>query len=140
LEDVSEPLALLIIDVDEFKKVNDTYGHEVGDKALTKVGTLLAHFFKDEDFVIRYSGDEFVVVVINTTVDDAAVLQQKVRAINDILQTPEAHVPKLSISAGIAFSQGGYRESLFNQADKALYHIKANGRCGSFVYQKDFSR
>jgi diguanylate cyclase (GGDEF)-like protein len=137
---VSEPLALMIIDVDEFKKVNDTYGHDVGDQALSKVGTLLEHFFRDEDFVIRFAGDEFAVLVMEAIEDQAESLQQKVRAINDILQRPEAYVPKLSISAGIAFSPGGYRETLFNQADKALYHVKANGKCGSFVYKKDFDR
>jgi diguanylate cyclase (GGDEF)-like protein len=134
LENSSEPLALMLVDVDDFKKVNDTYGHEVGDQALSKVGTLLNLFFRDEDFVVRYGGDEFLVLAMNTGPGEADNLQQKIRSINDILQKPEGYIPKLSISAGIAFSTGGYRDSLFNQADRALDHIKANGRCGSFIY------
>jgi diguanylate cyclase (GGDEF)-like protein len=131
----SEPLALMLVDVDDFKKVNDTYGHEVGDQALAKVGTLLGLFFRDEDFVIRYGGDEFLVLAINTGSEEAVNLEQKIRSINDILQKPEQFIPKLSISAGIAFSPSGYRDALFNQADRALDRVKASGRCGSCIYQ-----
>jgi diguanylate cyclase (GGDEF)-like protein len=136
LANSTDPIAMLLIDVDQFKKVNDTYGHEVGDRALKKTASLLEHFFRDEDFVIRFAGDEFVVMILNAGEEDAPGLQQKIRAINDILQQPGEHVPKISVSAGIAFSPEGYQDALFRQADKALYTAKANGRCGSFIYKK----
>jgi diguanylate cyclase (GGDEF)-like protein len=134
------PMALLIMDVDKFKDVNDTYGHEVGDRALIKVGDLLMRYFRTEDHVIRFAGDEFLVMMEHTTSEDRYIIASKINQINDELQHPEAGLPKLSLSVGIAFSADGYHDDLFRQADLELYRAKKNGRCGysiSFPAQEE---
>jgi diguanylate cyclase (GGDEF)-like protein len=134
LKNSNQPIALLVIDVDRFKEINDTYGHKVGDKALMRVATTLMQGFRSEDYVIRYAGDEFVVIMTNFSIMGKHVIAAKVDGINTLLQNPTEDTPKLSISVGIAFSDKGFDESLFVKADKALYSTKKNGRCGYSFY------
>jgi diguanylate cyclase (GGDEF)-like protein len=98
---------------------------------------LLKAYFRDNDHVIRYAGDEFVIVMENTTDKEIDVIGARIDHINLRLKNTEDGVPPLSLSAGIAFSDTGYYEALFNQADKALYQAKTNGRCGYTVYTQD---
>jgi diguanylate cyclase (GGDEF)-like protein len=135
LKNLKQPIALLVIDVDKFKEINDTYGHKVGDKALIKVATTLTQGFRSEDYVIRYAGDEFVVIMTNFSTEGKHAIAAKVDRINTLLQNPTEDVPKISISVGVAFSECGFDENLFQNADKALYSTKEKGRCGySFYY------
>jgi diguanylate cyclase (GGDEF)-like protein len=134
LQESKSPIALLVIDVDNFKSVNDTYGHEMGDSALIKVANVLSSCFRNEDYVIRYAGDEFAVLMIHITIEDKEKIASRIKQINDTLQNSNDKVPKLSISAGVAFSPAGYEEELFSKADQALYHTKTNGRCGYTIY------
>jgi diguanylate cyclase (GGDEF)-like protein len=135
LKNLKQPIALLVIDVDKFKEINDTYGHKVGDKALIKVATTLTQGFRSEDYVIRYAGDEFVVIMTNFSTEGKHAIAAKVDKINTLLQNPTEDVPKISISVGVAFSECGFDENLFQNADKALYSTKEKGRCGySFYY------
>lgn len=130
-KDANEELALLIIDVDNFKTVNDTYGHEIGDLALKKVSSLLGECFRSNDFPIRYGGDEFVVIMTELTHEQKGVIERKLNYINETLQIDDAtEVPKLSVSVGVAFSAKGFSDDLFKRADNALYKTKQNGRCG----------
>jgi diguanylate cyclase (GGDEF)-like protein len=130
-----EPLAILIVDVDLFKHVNDGFGHEVGDRALKKVSSQLTEKFRSSDFVFRIGGDEFCVIMQKITPSDKDVISIKVDAINAELAKTDDKVPtKLSVSVGIAFSQFGYNEELFNKADKALYYTKEHGRKGYTFY------
>lgn len=126
----TEELAFLIIDVDKFKNVNDTYGHAVGDAALQKVASLLEECFRSNDFPIRYGGDEFVVIMTEISEEQKGVIERKINYINGELQKPSGEIPKLSISVGIAFSKHGFGDDLFEKADAALYTTKENGRCG----------
>lgn len=132
----TEQLAFLIIDVDVFKSINDTYGHDVGDQALIKVARLLDENFRKADYVLRIGGDEFAVIMEKTGPDRKQVISDKVNAINEILQHPEdeAVFPKYSVSVGIAFSEKGFHDNLFQETDQALYHTKENGRCGYTFY------
>jgi diguanylate cyclase (GGDEF)-like protein len=130
-----EPLAILIVDVDLFKHVNDGFGHEVGDRALKKVSAQLTEKFRSSDFVFRIGGDEFCVIMQKITPSDKDVISTKIEAINTELAKTDDKVPtKLSVSVGIAFSQFGYNEELFNKADRALYYTKEHGRKGHTFY------
>lgn len=131
------PLALMIIDVDHFKDINDTYGHETGDRVLKKVASVLAASFRAGDYIFRYGGDEFVGIVTNITEAQSGVIQEKVGRMNTILQTPEDGMPVVTLSVGVAFSETGYHEALFNHADKALYWVKRQGRCGCQFYKSE---
>jgi diguanylate cyclase (GGDEF)-like protein len=130
LKDSSVPVALLIVDVDNFKSINDNYGHRMGDKALTKVAKLLTKSFRPEDHVIRYAGDEFVIIMLNITSEDSEKISDRINSINTALTDTSDNLPKLSISVGGAFSESGYHDDLFLRADKALYDVKENGRSG----------
>ena len=134
LRDSAIPVALVLLDVDHFKQVNDKHGHEAGDRTLKKVAVLLTRTFRSSDYIIRLGGDEFAVVMPEMERRNLAVLERKIASVNMFLQIPEDGVPPVSLSAGIAFSQEGFREELFNQADEALYQVKAHGRCGCRVY------
>lgn len=130
-KNANEELAFLIMDVDNFKNVNDTYGHEVGDKALKYVASLLSECFRSNDFPIRFGGDEFVVIMTELTHEQKGVIERKLKYINDTLQNNEfTELPKLSVSVGIAFSAKGFGDDLFKRADTALYKTKEKGRCG----------
>lgn len=128
--DISQPFALLLIDVDVFKSINDNYGHEMGDKALIKVANLLKENFRSTDHVFRIGGDEFAVMMTPVQPDNQTIISEKIDNINHTLQNPTGDFPKYSLSVGIAFSDNGYNDELFRQADQALYHTKENGRCG----------
>ncbi len=129
------PMALLIIDVDKFKDVNDKYGHETGDRALMKIAKKLMAHFRDNDIIIRYAGDEFVVMMDNVTSEEEVMLAERIGKLNYDLQHPKDGLPKLSLSVGIAFSEKGYEDDMFKKADQALYQTKENGRCGYSVYR-----
>lgn len=138
LADEQAPTALLLADVDKFKNINDTYGHEMGDKVLKRVANLLAHSFRSEDLCIRMGGDEFAVVLRGDAPISEQRILSKIAYINQQLQNPDGDFPKLSISVGVALSPCGFTDRLYNQADQALYEVKNAGRCGcSFYKQSD---
>ncbi len=136
LRNPAKKLAFLLVDVDVFKAINDNYGHDVGDQALIKVANLLNDNFRKGDYVLRIGGDEFAVIMENTTVDKKQIIREKIDAINEILKHPEGDFPEYSLSVGIAFSVKGFHDELFNQTDSALYHTKENGRCGYTFYDE----
>lgn len=128
--------ALILVDVDIFKQVNDTYGHEMGDRILKHVAGLLKTTFRSIDHVYRIGGDEFAVIMVEMTSDLAYTIEEKVNYINGRLQNPEGDMPAVSISVGVAFAdRKNPGESMYTDADKALYRTKENGRCGVNFYQ-----
>lgn len=131
-----DPIALLIIDVDKFKLVNDGYGHETGDKVLQKVARLLEESFRSTDFPARIGGDEFAVIITDITEDLKSVIETKINAINEALLHPDDGLPEVSLSVGAAFSESGFSDDLYGHADEALYDVKKHGRCGLRFYQK----
>ena len=139
LSQAAKPLALLLIDVDVFKSINDTYGHEVGDQALINTANLLSRSFRTADYVMRIGGDEFAVSMEEMHEDRKGIIRDKISAINQSLQNPQTDLPKYSVSVGVAFSEEGYHDELFRQADQALYHTKENGRCGCTFYEKEIN-
>lgn len=130
LSQESYPLALLIIDVDSFKGVNDHYGHPAGDETLKKITRLLMESFRTTDIVSRIGGDEFTVIMSGLTPEYKNVIEDKVREINEALRIPgPGSCPKVSISVGCAFSSSGYKDSVFSEADEKLYEVKKAGGC-----------
>ncbi|MFN2464058.1 MAG: diguanylate cyclase [Candidatus Dormibacteria bacterium] len=130
----NQPLALIIADIDHFKGVNDTYGHTVGDEVLEQVGTIMLASVRATDFVIRYGGEEFVVLMPETRSADAVAVADKLRkTIGDTILESTSRpgmTLKVSISAGVAALPGDGQtgEQLILRADRALYWAKENGR------------
>lgn len=116
-------LTLALIDIDEFKEVNDTWGHEWGDSVLVKLAALLGAESRDEDRAFRIGGDEFAVLLPHTDASEAAVLVERIRqAAMDRIST--------TISVGVATIVRGQGDGrlLREQADSALYEAKRQGR------------
>ena len=130
LKGQTRPLALLLVDVDEFKEVNDGFGHEMGDRVLKYVAEILRDSFRAEDYAARIGGDEFAVIVTDITPAFRHVISGKIENINRMLGEPKDGLPAASVSVGIAFSASGFSEDLFGRADGALYEVKKKGRCG----------
>lgn len=129
------PFALILVDVDIFKSVNDTYGHAVGDEILKKVSRLLKNAFRSIDYVCRIGGDEFVVVMVDVNSNLQYTVEDKITSINKELAKAEENLPAISLSVGVAFSdRENPGESIFKDADKALYYIKEHGKSGCEFY------
>lgn len=133
----ADPVALLLVDVDKFKEINDGYGHEMGDRALKRVASLLQHSFRADDLCIRIGGDEFAVVLRGDPHGLEERVKDKINYINRELQNPRDDLPKLSISVGVAVSESGFPDSLYTNADSALYAVKEAGRKGCKFYDPE---
>lgn len=126
--------ALILADVDVFKQINDTCGHDMGDRILKRVAALLHTTFRSIDYVCRIGGDEFAVIMVDMSRELYYTIPDKIAEINGLLAVPEDGLPAVSLSAGVAFSdENGFCGSLFRAADSALYTAKAHGRCGCSV-------
>ncbi len=127
-------ISIAMFDIDHFKKVNDTYGHEEGDKVLKFVADTLVDVGRKSDIIGRYGGEEFILLMPpKTDKEESIVAVQRVRL--SIQNHSMEHIEKLTISAGISTILPEPNEStkeiadrLINQADKALYHAKEHGR------------
>lgn len=138
MEKDQRDFALILIDVDNFKSVNDTYGHAVGDIILKKVSKLLVDGFRSIDHVCRIGGDEFAVIMMDVTNNLGYTIEDKIGEINNQLAIHEENVPAVSLSVGAAFTDRDHPgESLFNDADLALYYIKEHGRNGCRIYSAE---
>ncbi len=125
------PLSLIILDLDRFKHVNDEYGHDVGDDVLVTVAQALTQAVRDEDYVYRYGGEEFVIVLPGANLDVARErAQEACRKVRALRIDTEKGTLQTTISAGVATfpEHGATQEGLIAQADKALYLAKQSGR------------
>jgi diguanylate cyclase (GGDEF)-like protein len=136
--DAAHMSALLFIDLDQFKQVNDTLGHPSGDRLLTMVADRLREMLGPEDFVARFGGDEFVVFQqnIESTEDAAALARRLVDRLSERYQI-DRHLVEIGASVGIAVTCGGVKaDNLLKNADMALYRAKSSGR-GTFCFFRD---
>ena len=125
---------LLLFDVDKFKEVNDTYGHETGDRILKKVATMIRESFRSQDYVCRIGGDEFAVIMVHTDASHAELVRGKVQRINERLRQSGDGLPVTHISCGAAYGRDAADfEAIFQNADAALYRVKGSGGCGCDV-------
>src|SRR5262245_15891945 len=116
------PFSVVIFDIDYFKQINDEQGHLYGDRMLKTVARLLDDNVSDTDLVTRYGGEEFVIVMPQTTLEGAAVFSDRLR------RRVEQQLP-LTVSGGVAgASEGDNPQTLLARADAALYGAKAAGR------------
>jgi len=126
------PLSLMMIDIDFFKKVNDSYGHLAGDFVLTHIAKRIGQTIRNEDILARYGGEEFVVILRGTDKDNAVLLAERIR--EAIAKEPmlfEGHSIPITISIGIATLKGknyDLPKALIDSADQYLYVSKQNGR------------
>ena len=127
--------ALLLVDVDKFKNINDTYGHDVGDLVLKRVAYVLQYSFRATDLVFRLGGDEFVVIMVNADSSMRDLVANKIEQANVMLQQSTEDLPATSLSVGVAFADRENPEGdIFKDADTALYRMKEAGRRGCVIY------
>ena len=118
------PFALLMVDLDRFKTVNDRYGHQTGDLVLRECAATLQSHVRATDLVARYGGEEFCVVMPETELEGAGVLAERLRVA--VMGLPD---PVPTVSIGIAVWQEGFNvDRVLSDADKALYRAKEAGR------------
>lgn len=124
------PLCLMIIDLDHFKAVNDTYGHLAGDQVLTAAASVLAGSLRATDFTGRYGGEEFCVVLPETSADEAALVAERIRATlaNTPVTLQGGASVRVTCSIGLAEAQAPDIDALVACADAALYEAKRRGR------------
>jgi len=121
-----KPFSLLILDIDYFKKVNDTFGHQVGDEVLTQLAQILSAHARQDDVVARYGGEEFVIILPETGVQNSIMIAEQLRQ-----AVEQAHwsTGRITISIGIAtVSETQNNVTILKKADEALYRSKETGR------------
>jgi diguanylate cyclase (GGDEF)-like protein/putative nucleotidyltransferase with HDIG domain len=135
----SRPLAVALIDVDEFKTVNDTFGHQQGDQLLTQLADSFREQARIEDITARLGGDEFALLLPDTTKDQAAVICQRLREAFELVDTQP--VPPVTLSVGITdLADALTADRMVRLADGALYWSKEHGRDHVCVYDPDVVR
>ncbi len=131
-------LSLILFDLDDFKVFNDLYGHDAGNEALKKVGKVLKQNVRIADFAVRYGGEEFVIVLVETNKKGASVVAERVRR-----DVEELHLKKnLTISGGIASFpvDTDEEEEMFRLADRALYRAKSEGKNRVYLFHEERRR
>ena len=121
---------ILLIDIDYFKKINDTYGHPVGDIVLKKISRIMKAEVESIDIFARFGGEEFSVILVDSTLESAIETAERIREVVEktIIEIEDI---KLGITISIGVAERIYNEdvlSVLSRADKALYKAKGNGR------------
>jgi len=132
--------SVVMLDIDHFKKVNDTYGHQAGDAVIRKVANLIRDNLRKTDIAGRYGGEEFGVILQNTDADSAVYFCERLRkAAEKCVVTHDGQEIRFTISLGIsqADSSLSTHKCWLEQADQALYASKEGGRNQTWVYAKD---
>jgi len=126
------PVSLLMLDIDHFKRINDTYGHTAGDRVLQKIGVLLKEAVRSENSVCRYGGEEFAIVVPELGAEAATEIAQRLRELIErtAIGIGDGQAIKVTVSTGVAAypDSAGSSEDLTRVADLALYAAKEGGR------------
>ncbi len=125
-DETAQLFSLLILDIDHFKKVNDTYGHQVGDEVLAQLARILNAHARQDDVVARYGGEEFVIILPETDVDTSRTIAEQIR---QVVEQAVWQTGKVTISIGIAtVTEEDTDATILKKADQALYVSKENGR------------
>lgn len=127
-----QPLSVLLVDVDGFKGINDSYGHDAGDDILTRLATTLQGAVRQEDLLARYGGEEFVVVARGIDREGTIALGERIRiAALEMRSDDDRFPPRITVSVGIAYADCGKASAphkMLRMADLALYAAKSGGR------------
>ncbi|HPA63094.1 MAG TPA: diguanylate cyclase [Spirochaetota bacterium] len=121
------PLSVMMIDVDHFKRINDEFGHLSGDVVLKKIAESITKTLRDFDIVGRFGGEEFLVVLPNTSIDDAFSAAERIRKNVESLKLSKKDIT-VSVSIGVCQWSGDELKNLLSEADRLLYSAKTNGR------------
>jgi diguanylate cyclase (GGDEF)-like protein len=135
-----DTVAVVVVDLDRFKAINDRFGHAGGDRALKRAADLLSRCVRSDDLVARMGGDEFAIIQVARSQPAAAeaLLARIYRAVDACDADDTATEPAIRLSAGVAFSEPGQRgDELYELADTALYRAKADGRHTARFFNKD---
>jgi two-component system, cell cycle response regulator len=134
------PLSVAFVDIDHFKTINDTYGHEVGDVVLRAVAQTLKANIRSTDMVGRYGGEEFMLLLRETSVEDGAALAEKLRLLVQRLSFNVAGNPNLNVTISIGLAGGEGRQirvdTLIRDADAAMYSAKSLGRNQTYIFEE----
>ena len=137
----NQPFSLIIVDIDYFKKFNDTYGHQAGDAVLKQVAQTLKKNSRTTDFVCRYGGEEMSIILPNTNADDAFYNANRIRqAVEErAFQLNATETGNVTISVGVATfpEHAENAQDLIEYADKGLYWAKEHGRNQVYMYKKE---
>ena len=133
-----QPFSIFLLDLDHFKRINDTYGHQMGDLVLKKLALVIMGSVREVDVVIRYGGEEILVILPNTTVANAVELAERLRQNIEetIMVEPDPGKKRPAIHITVSIGVSGYRSAdgwdnsrwVVERADKALYRAKSQGR------------
>jgi len=131
--DFKDTHSSLAIDIDHFKKVNDTFGHFIGDKVIQCIAKTIQSHIGEQDLAVRFGGEEFVVVMANKEIKEAQVIAEKIRTSIEKMKLKQkesnTYLPPISVSIGISQNNKSTDwKALFEQADSALYQAKNTGR------------
>ncbi|MCF6194976.1 MAG: GGDEF domain-containing protein [Kangiellaceae bacterium] len=125
-------LSLIMVDIDFFKKLNDTHGHESGNKVLEALSEIIKECIRDVDIFARYGGEEFAIILPQTPLKDALVIGERIRTEVDafMFESSNGEPLKVTVSVGLTSypENGRSHEELVTLADKALYRAKDEGR------------
>jgi diguanylate cyclase (GGDEF)-like protein len=122
-----EKTSLILFDIDFFKKINDTYGHDVGDKVLKLIAIVVKKSLRENDLLYRWGGEEFIVLLQNNNIEHIRLLAEKIRM--NIANTKFEQVGDITCSFGIAkFEDGDDEQTIFKKVDNNLYTAKHNGK------------
>lgn len=130
---------MMLFDVDNFKNINDTYGHEIGDKVLVKIVNTLKSIFRDDDCICRIGGDEFVVFIMHSSGMQRRLIESKIGQIDSELENTDDGLPSVTISIGIVNGKDiKDTEHIFEKTDAAMYESKKNGK-HTYTFYGDMS-
>ncbi len=128
-----KPISVLLLDIDHFKKINDNFGHQIGDEVIRRVAKTVQEHAMGDSFAARYGGEEFTLVMpetdINRAVEIGTSINEAVSRLVLVCRTTKERLPPVYISVGAAsFKSGEDQDDLLGRADQALYYAKNNGR------------
>ena len=136
----NKDLSVIMLDLDHFKNVNDTYGHDFGDYVIREFASRILSCIRESDYAFRFGGEEFVVLLPQTDIHGAVVTAEKIRTLcAEKLFQDFPHTTSMTVSIGVSsYSENppNHYNDMILQADQALYHTKKNGRNRVFVYNK----
>ena len=131
-ERLKKPLSFLMIDVDCFRQINSRFGHTTGDFVLLEVATILKSAVRGSDAVIRYGGDEFLIILADAPLADVAVVKGRIhKFVEDWNQSGHLKDFELNLSVGVSqWAPGKSPDEIMNEADQLMYAAKARGKEG----------
>jgi diguanylate cyclase (GGDEF)-like protein len=125
------PMGLIMLDIDNFKSVNDTYGHQQGDLVLRRVARVLADTSREADFPARYGGEELALILPHTDMEGSFAIAERIRTAIETMRVPRVDQDgtlRVTVSLGVAATTDGTKEELIGEADAALYEAKRQGK------------